>query len=100
MFAILTAGRLPSPCPSEESQDYTDTNETQPLVGAKSNESTTPANRDNDADAHDDDVRAPSAPFCLGGLLEQPKVFPHSGMVSTTPLCNSAYICGANCVYC
>ena len=38
--------------------------------------------------------------FCLGGLLEQPKVFPHSGMVSTTPLCNSAYICGANCVYC
>ena len=38
--------------------------------------------------------------FCLGGLFEQPKVYPHSGMVSTAPLCNNAYICGANFVYC
>ena len=51
-----------SPCPSKESQDYTDTNETQLSVDAQSNESTTTATRDNDADAHDDDVHAPSAP--------------------------------------
>ena len=51
-----------SPCPSKKSQDYTDTNETQPSVDAQSNKSTTTATRDNDADAHDDDVRAPSAP--------------------------------------
>ena len=51
-----------SPCASEESEDNTDTNETQPLVDAQSNESTTTAIRDNDVDAHDDDVRAPSAP--------------------------------------